>query len=310
MRGLRKISFLFAVAAAPSRSNDWKWAVISELAPPQFAISELCREINEQFEKKKWPPSQCEKFSFKIFGWSVKKHPLIQYEKGDPKNSKVTLIQCAIHGDEATALPMCMNVIRDLESGAKSVPDKMRIVVQPLLNPDGYLGDPPTRNNANGIDINRNFPTPEWDKLAHNFWMNKDKSDPRKFPGKFQGSEPETQAIAKSIDEIRPQKIISIHTPLSFLELDTKGDKDKERRAKYLAINMLRNSKDLDFKAYGVWPGSLGNYSGRYKQIPVYTLELPPGDSKKRAERNWDTFAFGLFRAINFDLDTGRFQED
>lgn len=301
--------FPFLVANA-SYSNDWKWSVISEMAAPEFAISELCRELSEVYAKHKWPQVGCEKFPFKIFGWSARKRPLIQYERGDIKSAKITLIQCAIHGDEKTALPMCMNVIRDLENGSKSLPEKMRLVVQPLLNPDGYLSNPSTRNNANGIDINRNFPTPEWDKLAHSFWMNKDKSDPRKFPGNYQGSEPETQAIIKSIDDIKPQKIIAIHTPLGFLELDTKGDKDKERRARFLAINMLKNTKDLDFKAFGVWPGSLGNYSGRYKQIPVYTLELPPGDSKKRADRNWDSFAFGLFRAIGFDLDTGRFHED
>jgi murein peptide amidase A len=304
--------FLIALMGSWSgraHANLWKWTVISELAPVEFAVQELCKEIHEVYRRLKWPSTQCEKYPFKIFGWSVEKKPLIYYEKGAAK-SKLTLIQCAVHGDEMTALPMCMNVIKELEEGTRVVPEEMRIVVQPLLNPDGYLKIKPTRNNANGIDINRNFPSPEWDRLAHTYWMNKDKKDPRKFPGTVSGSEPETQAIQKFIDDFKPQKIISIHTPLGFLELDTKGDKDKERRAKFLAINMLKNTKDLDFKVFGVWPGSLGNYAGRYKQIPVYTMELPPGDSKRRAQRNWDSFSFGLFRAINFDLETGKFNED
>ncbi len=293
-----------------AEANLWKWQIISELAPHSFAAAELCREIHEVYQKQKWPPTECEKFPFKVFGWSVQKRPLLYYERGDPKSDKLTLIQCAIHGDERPALPMCMNVIRELEDGTRALPAQMRIIVQPLLNPDGFLAGKPTRNNARGVDINRNFSTPEWDKLAHTYWMNRDKEDPRKFPGNYSASEPETQAIQKFIEEFKPQKIIAIHTPLGFLELDTKGDKDKERRAKYLAINMLKNTKALDFKAFGVWPGSLGNYAGRYKQIPVYTVELPPGSTAKQARQNWDSFAFGLFRAINFDLDTGKFHED
>ncbi|MGP8154830.1 MAG: M14 family zinc carboxypeptidase [Smithella sp.] len=35
----------------------------------------------------------------------------------------------------------------------------MCIVIAPLLNSDGFLSTPSTRVNANGVDINRNFPT-------------------------------------------------------------------------------------------------------------------------------------------------------
>jgi murein tripeptide amidase MpaA len=30
----------------------------------------------------------------------------------------------------------------------------------PVLNPDGMLAAKPRRVNANGVDLNRNFPTP------------------------------------------------------------------------------------------------------------------------------------------------------
>jgi hypothetical protein len=36
----------------------------------------------------------------------------------------------------------------------------------PVLNPDGLLAKPARRMNANGVDLNRNFPTPQWAKEA------------------------------------------------------------------------------------------------------------------------------------------------
>lgn len=36
----------------------------------------------------------------------------------------------------------------------------------PVLNPDGLLAPKPTRVNAGGVDLNRNFPTPGWAACA------------------------------------------------------------------------------------------------------------------------------------------------
>lgn len=302
-------------AASLSTSADlWKWQVIRELAPEKFAVEELCREIEARYQKLGWGKSRCSEFPFKIMGWSVENRPLISFEtqgeKAQLNNSKLTLLQCTIHGDELTALPMCMMMIGEIVDKVKDLPQDMSLAIQPLLNPDGFLALKPQRPNARGVDINRNFSTPEWTQEAEKYWAVRDRKDPRKFPGNTSNSEPETLAIVNYINERSPQKIISIHTPLGFLELDSHGSQDKVRRAKFLAINMVENAKDLDFKSYGVWPGSLGNYAGLHRKIPVYTMELPPGHTLRSKKAHWATYSFSLWRAIQFDLETGSFQED
>jgi protein MpaA len=297
-------------AVSESASSLWKWQVIRELATPEFAAAELCRDIDAHFAAIGWRPSGCADVPFSVYGWSVENRPLIQFEFGNKESKKLTLLQCAVHGDERPAVPMCLNVIRDHLDAKRTLSPELTVVVQPLANPDGFFRSPPTRPNANGIDVNRNFPTPEWEAEALDAWKKRDKEDPRKFPGKQAGSEPETQAIIKFVSERRPQKIIQIHTPLGFLELDTKGDPDKKRRAQFLAINMLKNAKNLDYKAFGVWPGSMGNWAGRHLGTPVYTLELPTGESARQNDRNWDSYGISLWRAFKFDLETGTFYED
>ncbi len=271
-------------------SVTWKWQVLRELGSNEDIVAEICREIEDKYRSLNWHSSNCDQIPFKVFGWSELNRPLIYFESTDRNRPlhevKTTLIQCAIHGDELTALPMCLGVIQDILSDEKGVPVDMGVVVQPLLNPDGYLAKKSQRPNAKGIDLNRNFKTPEWAADAKSYWIKRDKQDPRKYPGTQADSEVETKAISKSIEEIRPQKIISIHTPLGFLELDARGDQDHTRRAKFLAINMVKNAKNLNYKSYGIWPGSLGNYAGVWKKIPVYTIELPPGSSDKIRKKN------------------------
>ncbi len=281
------------------------------------AIASLCDEIKDFYTRNKWgrvPP--CTEIPFSVFGWSVKKRPLVSFEVGPTDSTKKTIVQCGIHGDELPALPMCLYLIEEIRLSKRPPPTGIRLVIQPLLNPDGMLGTrKPTRNNANGVDINRNFPTKDWTAKAHVSWKTKDRADPRKFPGAQSNSEPETRAILAAIEREKPQKIISIHTPLGFLDLDTKGSKkgadaDKLRRARYLAVNMSKNSGNYKFKSFGFYPGSLGNWAGNERDIPVYTLELPPGGSKSTVDSHWKKFRVALWRAVDFDLDTGQFVED
>jgi protein MpaA len=284
--------------------------IILMSAPAWSQLDKLCEEASKLYAKNKWGKIECPKLEAKVFGKSVQGRDLLYFDLGTTTSSKLTLIQCGIHGDELPALPMCLNLLNEIQSGKRKVREKTRLIVQPLINPDGMFAATPTRQNANGVDINRNFPTEDWKKEATTSWEKRDKKDKRKFPGAASNSEPETQAIVKFIDEFKPQKIISIHTPLGFLDLDSHGSKVQQRRAKYLAINMSKNSGNYKFIRFGFYPGSLGNYAGRHKQIPVYTLELPHGDSAPTIDNYWNRFRVALWRAIDFDLSTGSFVED
>ena len=66
------------------------------------------------------------------------------------------------HGDETTGIEMTMRFAELLANGygnddlITSMVDKMEIWLCPIYNPDGYVNG--TRENANGYDLNRNFP--------------------------------------------------------------------------------------------------------------------------------------------------------
>ncbi|MCK4659552.1 MAG: carboxypeptidase regulatory-like domain-containing protein [Phycisphaerae bacterium] len=69
-----------------------------------------------------------------------------------------------MHGDEWTCNEMCLYLIDHMlsnygsDSRITNLIDEIDIWIVPLMNPDGYVAN--TRSNAQGIDLNRNFP--EW----------------------------------------------------------------------------------------------------------------------------------------------------
>lgn len=276
-----------------------------------MARENFCRDVDALYKKQLWGRKPiCRAVPWKIFGWSVQGRPLLYFEKGEAVSANTTLLQCTIHGDELPSLAMCLNFIQEVTEGKNKLPVGSRIIVQPVLNPDGIFGRRAQRPNARGVDINRNFPTQNWEVEAEASWKKKDRGDIRKFPGKKAASEPETLAIADFVLRFKPQKIISIHAPLGFLDLDSAVQEPLERRARYLAINMSKNSGNYRFKRFGFYPGSLGNWAGREQKIPVYTLELPSGVSSPTVDAYWSKFRIALWRAVRFDLDSGQFYED
>ncbi len=75
-------------------------------------------------------------------------------------------LSSTMHGDEPPGMVMLMNLAEYLavnygQSGYEDVThlvDNYEIHIMPLHNPDGYVAD--TRVNAQGVDLNRNFPDP------------------------------------------------------------------------------------------------------------------------------------------------------
>ncbi len=164
-----------------------------------------------------------------------------------------------IHGDELTSPEIVLSWIKRLnETEALSYHWK----VLPLLNPDGFFAPKPQRTNAHGVDLNRNFPTTDWATKAKYYWEKQVAKDPRRYPGKAPLSEPESKWLHDQIESFKPQAIVSVHAPLGVLDFD--GPAPAPRKIGRLYLDQV-----------GVYPGSLGNYSGIQKGVPVVTLELP-----------------------------------
>jgi hypothetical protein len=99
---------------------------------------------------------------------AVKLSDSVNMNRGKPE----FLYTSSMHGDETCGYILMMHLIDSLLSGYGSVPritnllNNYQIYINPLANPDGtYHGGNSTVNgaqryNANGVDLNRNFPDP------------------------------------------------------------------------------------------------------------------------------------------------------
>jgi len=176
--------------------------------------------------------------------------------KGRAKAPKKILVISLIHGDETEAGTLGRFWLERLNK--LDARNSWRVI--PVANPDGVKRI--TRTNANGVDLNRNFPTVDWNAQALKNWEKGARKSPRRFPGSVAGSESETKCLMKHFDEYNPDFVVSIHTPLKVLDFD--GPRVRQK-IKY---------DYLPWKSLGNFPGSLGRYVWVERKTPVLTTEL------------------------------------
>jgi murein peptide amidase A len=168
------------------------------------------------------------------------------------------LVLGGIHGDEMSSVALVFRWI----ALAQAQPAGIHWRFVPALNPDGLLHSQPTRVNANKVDLNRNFPTPGWQQEAPEHWAQRTHKDPRRWPGNTAQSEPETRFVVQTMSQWKPDLIVSVHAPYAVLDFD--GPVEAPQRLGKLFLDRV-----------GIFPGSLGNYGGMHRNVPVVTLELP-----------------------------------
>lgn len=144
------------------------------------------------------------------FGRSVQDVPLQAW--WPTTNAPTRVVWGAIHGEEVVTLQMLRHLLAVVHA------DDACAVVVPVLNPDGVLAG--TRQNANGVDLNRNFPGDGWRaEPQRSFWSTAVRRPTRdrnqlSSPGRAPGSEPETRAIMSLLEQVAPREVIDVHTPL------------------------------------------------------------------------------------------------
>jgi len=188
---------------------------------------------------------------------SVLGQPLFQRDVVSPNAHLRVLVIGGIHGDELSSTSLVLHWI----GAAQETPSNIHWRFVPLVNPDGMLLAKPTRTNARGVDLNRNFPTPSWDKEAPAYWSQRTKNDPRRYPGPKPLSEPESRWLHDEMERWKPNLIVSVHAPYGVLDFD--GPTVAPQRLGRLYLDQV-----------GIFPGSLGNYGGVHKKVPVVTIEL------------------------------------
>jgi protein MpaA len=170
------------------------------------------------------------------------------------------LVVAGIHGEEPETTFLLSRVLRAFEKPFESVAFVL------CANPDGMtLG---IRGNANGVDLNRNFPTSNWSKEpVGSRSILEAPRDTLLSAGVAPGSEPETAALVALIQKLSPEAILSMHAPMACVDAP-------------VCTPLVESLCE----AFGVpWhadigyptPGSLGTWFKEQKSPECITLELP-----------------------------------
>jgi murein peptide amidase A len=189
------------------------------------------------------------------FGHSVLGRPLRATIVGDPDAPRRALVVGCIHGNECAGEA----VIRRLRR--LGAPSGVALWLVPSVNPDGHARG--TRQNAHGVDLNRNFAY-RWRHLAQPFY-----SGPRPL------SEPESRALHRLILRVRPTLTIYYHQHERLVD-ESGGDpgiEDAYARAVGLPLRCLPR-----------YPGSATTWQNHaMPQDTAFVVELPAGAMSPRA---------------------------
>jgi hypothetical protein len=186
-----------------------------------------------------------------LLGRSVQGRTIRAFRLGDPASERRVLVVGCIHGNEAAGTAVTARLIRSRRLlGAD-------LWVIPSLNPDGRARG--TRQNADGVDLNRNFPS-GWRETARG---EAEYSGPRPL------SEPETRLVTRLVRRIRPDVTIWFHQPQDLVRAWGRSIPVARRYARLAG---------LPFRAIP-WPhGTAPNWQNRtFRRGSSFVVELPPG---------------------------------
>ena len=199
-------------------------------------------------------------FQTKIFAVSSQGLPIISYIFGS--TGPLVLILGGVHGDEPEGNYIALGL---LKKWMQRFPYKLQAHLVPCFNIEGSLTA--QRANANKVDLNRNLATKNWTSQFEKERYN---------PGPKACSESENKYLTKWINKHPVKLIISLHSWKPMI--NTNGNCLPE--ASIIAKEV--NYKQTDDIGYPT-PGSLGDYCGLERDIPVITYEAERGESIKNA---------------------------
>lgn len=180
----------------------------------------------------------------------------IELLANDKTSPKTTLIIGVFHGDEPQGKFL---IDKYLETAPDSSLSGKLFV--PCLNPDGMKRN--KRVNANGVDLNRNFPTGNWGEDT-----SKAGTNPEDYNGgTTAASEIETKFMVEIIEEFKPELILTIHAPYKIVNYDGPAKKIAQKISDIIKYPV---EASIGYPT----PGSFGTYCGVERNIPTITLEL------------------------------------
>jgi predicted deacylase len=206
----------------------------------------------------------------RTIGKTVKGRDIVAWRIGQPSSRRKVVVLAAMHGNETAPV----RILRNLLNGRRIRGADIWLV--PQYNRDGVVRR--TRQNAHGVDLNRNYPR-HWQRQRGPY-----NSGPRP------ASEPETKAVMAFLRKIRPAYVVSFHQPLRGV--GRTGGKGAS------FVRRLHNGLRLPVKSFncsGRCHGTMTEwFNANFRGVAV-TVEYGRGVSRTQATR---TGPNGLLRAV------------
>jgi protein MpaA len=211
-------------------------------------------------------------------GQSVEGRPIRMHVLGHASDAWPTLILAAIHGNEPTSATLAENLLTLLRDRPQLL-GHGKVAIIPVANPDGL--ERRLRTNKNLVDLNRNFPASNWKKTRRGVY----------FGGERPASEPETLALMKAFDLVKPARVVTIHS------MDNPCNNYDGPGVSLAQLMGRSNQYPVKDNIGYPTPGSLGSWAGIDRRVPIITLELPRRQDGEFAWRNNRDALLAVIRA-------------
>jgi protein MpaA len=199
--------------------------------------------------------------SWDTFGESAEGRELRVARAGDPAAPVRILVVGSIHGNETAGHAVIARLRR------VAPPPGVQLWLVRSANPDGVRRG--TRQNARGVDLNRNFPFR---------WRGGGRPFDTYFPGRARASEPETRALRRLVADVEPDFTLYYHQALRLVVLP--------RGAAHGPARAYAHRVGLPARRLPAYRGTATSWQNhRAPGTTAFVVELPAGRLARRAVR-------------------------
>jgi len=269
-RLMKQALILCAVATLPAGCTR----VLRSEAAPSVRSTPQPRTVTRVTEMNPTPTQSMPPIRTVRLGTSVHGKPLMLHVFGD--EGETVFIMGGIHGTEPTSAYVAQKLVEYLEANPTVIRGRT-VGILAQANPDGLARQ--RRTNANGVDLNRNFPAQNWKRSG-------------RTNGPRPASEPETRAISRAIKLLNPDCAVAIHSIARGRHCNN-YDGPARRQASILS---RYNHYPVEATMGYATPGSFGSWMGVDHKIPTLTLELPRDASGSQCWRDNQPALLALLR--------------
>ena len=214
-----------------------------------------------------------------LVGTSVEGRPIIALHC-QVGTSRPVLAVGSIHGDESAGIR-----VTEWLCATTEMPVELDLWVIATVNPDGLAAG--VRQNAHGVDLNRNFATDDWKLVG---------SGTEKFSGFEAGSEVETRSVQDFVVELSPLVVVWWHQFGDYVD-------DQSTVADYGVLEKFAevSQQPIEWVGCGSTP-CVGNatvfVNTRITGATSFVVELPRDVSSSMVERQGRAFLAAATMAV------------